>query len=263
MKLNFHRASRSEPQRMPLPSEIPPLQTGTLAALYRAARVGGDFFDFESVRGRLVFLLLDIAGRRDEALAIAARTQEIFHAEAKERFNEKLVNESDALSEMAIRLNREIIEAAKGVRCAPAFLGSYDEDLGTVFYVNAGHIPALLRDSTGVVRLEATGLPFGLFSHATHDAMPAVLEGGAALLLVSKGLVESKSGSQEFGMDRLQQSLEHLTFASANELCSAVLTAVEEFTKNTPGQNDITAMALMRSQAAVSLEKATVAAAVS
>jgi serine phosphatase RsbU (regulator of sigma subunit) len=55
-------------------------------------------------------------------------------------------------------------------------------------------------------------------------------------------------------MERLQQSVDKLAFKSANELCSAVLTAVQEFTKNTPGQNDITAVGLMRAAVAAETE---------
>jgi hypothetical protein len=39
-----------------------------------------------------------------------------------------------------------------------------------------------------------------------------------------------------------------------------VLTAVQEFTKNTPGQNDITAVALMRAHVAVEKPVASAAA---
>ena len=73
-----------------------------------------------------------------------------------------------------------------------------------------------------------------------------VLQPGAALLMVSKGLIESRAGRREFGLDRLRESLRQFKFANANELSSGVLTAVQEFTKNTPGQNDITTLALMR-----------------
>ena len=246
VKLPFHHAAPERPLQKPKPSVLPALQTAHLAALYRAARVGGDFFDFELIQGRLLFLLIDIAGRRDEALDIAASVQQAFHTKAGELFRGPALNEADALADLTVILNRRVMEAAGGVRCAPAFLGSYDEDLGTLFYINAGHMPALLKDEQGVQLLEANGLPLGLFSHATHDAQMTVLQEGAAVLVVSKGLIESRAGRREFGLDRLRESLRQFKFSSANELCSGVLTAVEEFTKNTPGQNDITTLALMR-----------------
>ena len=96
--------------------------------------------------------------------------------------------------------------------------------------------------------LESNGLPLGLFSHATHDAQVWAMEPGAALLLVSRGLIESRSGSREFGLERLRDSLGKLSFGSATELSSGVLTAVQQFTNNAPPENDITTVALMRAE---------------
>ena len=248
MKFPFSTPAIDRELRTPAPSNIPGLQTGTLAALYRAARLGGDFFDFANIRARLIFILLDIAGRREEALHIAAAVQDTFQKEAQRLFNTAPVNEADALSDLIIAVNRAILTAADGVRYAPGFLGCYDEELGTLTYINAGHIPALLKDKDGVIQLPASGLPLGLFSHATHDAQICALQPGAALLLVSKGLTESRSGRHEFGLERLQDSLAKLQFSTATELSSGVLTAVQQFTNNAPAENDITALALVRAE---------------
>jgi serine phosphatase RsbU (regulator of sigma subunit) len=75
------------------------------------------------------------------------------------------------------------------------------------------------------------------------------------LLVVSKGLVESRNGSKEFGLERVREGLETMEFQDANQLTSGILDAVQRFTKNTAGQNDITALSIMRSA------KATLAAA--
>jgi len=63
--------------------------------------------------------------------------------------------------ELARRLNLEIMRAAGGVHSCPAFAGCYNEELGTVCYVNAGHTPGLLRDDAGwsnCTRRAAAGL---------------------------------------------------------------------------------------------------------
>lgn len=251
MKLRFHPPASTQLIRKPAPANLPVLQTASLAALYRAARAGGDFFDFQCLPGRLLFLLLDIAGKREQALNIAADAQAVFQNEGARSFKKEPLNAADALSELAILLNRAIMKAAGGVGRAPAFLGCYDEKLGILFYINAGHTPGLLTDLDGVSLLESNGLPLGLFSHSTHDAQTCVLQPGAAVLMVSKGLIESKSGRHEFGLARLQKSLQSLRFSNANELCSAVLASVQEFTGNTRVRNDVTALALMRYAAAL------------
>lgn len=247
MRLPFLQATVERPLRQPAPTLLPALPTVGIAALYHAARMGGDFYDFAVTQcGRLVFLLLDVAGKRGPALEIAALVQERFREKAPELFRGEDVNQSDALTNLSVLINRTILKAAEGVRHAPGFLGCYDPKLGTLSYVNAGHTPALLKDAEGVTLLKANGLPLGLFSHATHDAGVAVMQPGAALLLVSKGLVESRRGSKEFGLDRVIEVFQAREFRDAQELCSSVLGVVETFTRNAAPENDVTALALMR-----------------
>ena len=237
--------------RRPQPTLIPQLENSSICALYRAARVGGDFYDFlVTDSGRLVFLLLDVAGKREEALDIAAAVQDHMRPLASEALRDHDVNEALALPKLLIELNRVILRAANGVRCAPAFVGCYFEELGTLAYINAGHTPALLKDHEGVTQLEAGGIPLGLFSHATQDARITAIQPGAALLLVSRGLVESKAGSEEYGIERLTECLSRITFQDAHDLCAQALADVKTFTESAwrpkETENDVTTLALVR-----------------
>ena len=228
VKLPFQRSSSRalrQPARSPFPA-YPHLHVG---AAYRGARVGGDFFDFAAAGDRkLLMLLLDIAGKREEALDIAACVQETFRA-ASLMFEADSMNEAVALSELVLDINRTILAASGSVRCAPGFIASYNETLGTLCYINAGHTPALVKDSTGITRLEACGLPLGLFSHATHDAQMCVLEPQAVLLLVSRGLAEVKAGRGEFGMERAVEYLTTADGADPQQLCAGLIEQVRLF----------------------------------
>ena len=270
MRLPFQRTAEPVALRQPAPSVPPKLQSSDLAALYRAARVGGDFFEFvEAGDGRLVFVLLDIAGRRDQALDIAASVQETLRGNVPKLFGVSDLNEADATTDLVHILNARILSAAGGVRCAAGFVGCYNEALGIVSYINAGHVPALVRENGTISVLEASGLPLGLFSHATHDAQVCVIGEGGALLLASRGLLEVKAGGEEFGLDRLKNSLQNATNGGdARELCSCVLRNVSEFVEQNKrrrflgligpqanvegdslGENDITTVALIRARA--------------
>jgi serine phosphatase RsbU (regulator of sigma subunit) len=90
--------------------------------------------------------------------------------------------------ELCDAMDRTMMRA--GLRSCPAFIGCHNEDLGTVCYANAGHTQALLRDHAGIMPLEATGLPLGLFSHTTQSAADGHLTPGSALLVISRGIVE-------------------------------------------------------------------------
>ncbi len=247
MKIPFRRSGAVRELRQPVPTKVPQMDATSIAAVYRAARVGGDFFDFVTTESnKLVFLLVDIAGRRDEAMNIAAAVQDHFRADAAEAMGPAEINHADALAELLLDLNDTIREAAGGVRCAPCFLGCYEESLGMLWYVNAGHPAALVRDEQGVTPLESNGIPLGLFSHATHDAQICVVAPGGAVVLASKGLVEARHKREEFGVKRLKEVVASAPTEDARSLCQVVIDAVNQFTRNEAGQNDATALAMVR-----------------
>lgn len=237
--------------RRPEPPEPPSIPGAEIGAAYSGERMGGDFFDFLLVNSRLVFLMLDVSGQRDSAQNIASIVQDQFRNLVPKLFAATELNEATAVVELSLALNRTVLEAADGICASSAFLGCYDAQLGTVCYSNAGHVPGLVRDHTGVSQLPATGLPFGLFSHATHDATMTVLEPGAVLLLVSRGVVEARCQGDEFGVEGVSATLEHVNAPSAQRLCVAILDGVEKFMCTPPTHNDVTALALVRSDTAM------------
>jgi serine phosphatase RsbU (regulator of sigma subunit) len=151
------------------------------------------------------------------------------------------------MMELSLELNRAIMESAHGVCSCPAFLGCFNERMGTVCYSNAGHTPALLRDEVGVSQLPATGLPLGLFSHVTHDAPTVALEPGAVLLLVSRGVTEMRYDGGEVGLERVANILSGAKITSADQICTEILNSVEGGKGKRP-RNDVTAMVLLRAR---------------
>ena len=150
------------------------------------------------------------------------------------------------MTRLCLTLNREIMDTAGGVHSSPAFAGCYNEDLGTVCYVNSGHTPGLLLDGGQVSELKATALPLGLFSMATVDAPIVALPPGAALLLVSRGVVEAECGGNEFGLEGTETSLKAAMPTDAKKLVTSVMESVQSFTCIPPTHNDVTALALVR-----------------
>ena len=227
-------------------AKVPELQGAQLAAMYYGERKGGDFYDFFRVSpNRVVFGLLDVAGRSEQNRAIVAAAQKTFREKSLELLGREEVNEADALTEICLRLNQTIIEVEGGVRSCPAFAACYNESLGILCYSNAGHTPALVRDGKEVIELPATGLPLGLFSHATCDAPMTAISPAGALLLVSRGVVEGKRRGEEFGLERAKEALQKNT-ATATDLCRAVIEDVRQFMRTPPTHNDVTALALAR-----------------
>jgi serine phosphatase RsbU (regulator of sigma subunit) len=234
-----------------VPTVFPTIQGAAITAVFLRHRVAGDFYDSIRVSPeRVLFGLLDVAGRREENLELLTRAQDMFRSIGSELFSQPDINESDAMTELCVRLNRGLLESSEGVHPCPAFLGCYHEKFGTLCYTNAGHTAGLLRDSTGVSELASTGLPLGLFSHATCEAPMAGLEKCAALLLVSRGVVECSGNNhhsnEEFGVARVKELLQQAPLTSSQDLCSSILTATGEFSPQMPPRDDRTALALIR-----------------
>ncbi|MGH9502423.1 MAG: PP2C family protein-serine/threonine phosphatase [Terriglobales bacterium] len=241
-----HEKSRSAPQE-PVQAEVPELHAAQMAAAYYGERQGGDLYDFVRVTpNRVIFGLLDIAGRLEQNNGIVSAAQQTFRTRSPELFSGEDINEADAMAELCLELNRTIMSAEGGIRSCPAFAGCYNEDLGTVCYFNAGHTPGLLRDLTGISELKATGLPLGLFSHSTCEAPLVAVPPGAALLLVSRGLLEGRRRREEFGLDRVKAGLQQASNETARELCATMIDGVQEFMGKPPVHNDVTALALVR-----------------
>jgi serine phosphatase RsbU (regulator of sigma subunit) len=243
----------------PSPVNLTRLEGLDLSARYHSDRWGGDFFDAVAVDQRVIFLLTDIAGTRTEAHTIAAEVQGAFRQRAQELFSGEGTNESEALSTLAHDVNSSLILAADGVRFAPTFLGCFNLNLGILTYCNAGQVLALFRDARSVQALNQGGVPLGLFTHVTYEPAVLAFEPQDTLLLVTKGVTESRRGPAEFGAERIGQLLQRSLGATASGLCHAVLREAYSF-GNHPwarvynflhsgvqrSQEDMTAVAMVR-----------------
>jgi serine phosphatase RsbU (regulator of sigma subunit) len=233
---------------------LPQFESLDLKARYHSARRGGDFFDGVALDSRVVFLLTDIAGRRPETHAIAVDIQNVFRTRAQELFRHSDANESERIAILARDINRSLIEAARGVRFAPAFLGCYNLTLNILTYHYAGHFLAVFNDGEKTRVLEPGGIPLGLFTHSTYEPAVLAFDRHAKLLLVTKGATGSRRRSTMFDDERIPLLLENST-ADAASICEAVLRAADD-PENHPKsrlhprkpkhRDDLTVVALVR-----------------
>jgi serine phosphatase RsbU (regulator of sigma subunit) len=231
--------------QQPLQTCYPSMESSRVAARYEGVRIGGDFFDMLTAGDRLLLLVLDISGRREFAFHIAAIVQQVFRNRAEELFSRTAVNESENLTELVLEINRTILEAAGAAHLTTAFVASYNQSLGTLFYISAGYPPALLRDAQGITQLATRNLPLGLFLHATHDTEMTVLSPGSTLLIYSRGILEAWADKDHLGMKLVRRFLQKTTATEPNQLCNELLATL----KSDAGRvdNDLTAVCLMRS----------------
>lgn len=250
--------------RTPRRMELQQLRGLDLHAEYHSVRTGGDFFDAINLGSHVIFLLADIAGTKEATRSIAAEVQDTFRRRGAEFLGGTGVNVMDATAQLVQEVNHELLRASRGVHFAPTFIGCYDLSLGILAYVNAGALTAVFHDSEGARILPSASVPLGLFTHLTHEPTMQAFEPGAKLLLVTKGVMETRHGRTHFGVERLIPLLEQTApgFAtdSATEICRATLKAAEEFKQipwyslqNLPFgrrnvDEDLTALAVVRPQ---------------
>src|SRR5213594_4129402 len=148
------------PWKDPLQAKIPQIRDGYMGAVYYGQRRSGDFYDFERpTPDRVLFGLFDVAGELQQTRAVVVALQQKFRSAGARLFEDADANETERLLELWIEVNRAVMSAAGGVHSCPAFLGCYNEEIGTLSYVNAGHTPALVRDDSKIRDLAATALP--------------------------------------------------------------------------------------------------------
>ena len=248
----FRRAPEPPATRVPKPVVCPKLEGAQLATVWRGHRTGGDVFDAISVSGhRALLLLLDISGSRTEALELAADVQNIFRQEGDALFAKSDSNDSDLLSQLAFKLNRGLLQLADGVHMTAAFLACYDERVGALTYINAGHVPGLIRYDHEVIELGASGLPLGLFSHATYEPGWQALQPNSALFLATRGFIEARGADGEnFGIERTKEALNSVRYMTAQDLCAEMMLRLRHFVPRDRIGNDVTTVALVRTTAA-------------
>ena len=241
----FKRDVVAPPSSEPLHCSVPALRDAEIAAVYYDHRMAGDFYEFlRAGPSRVLFALLDMAGRRSEVGETLVAAQKTFRTLAPKLFGGEDFNETAAMTDLCHQMNHTILR--DGVRSCPAFIGCYNEDLGKICYANAGHTPGMLRDGTGITLLEATGLPLGLFSLTPQSASTRALAPGAVVLAVSRGIVEAEYGGEEFGLDRTRKAFQQAGAHGAHGLCLDILQAIQNFTRVAPTHNDVTALVLAR-----------------
>ena len=247
MRFPFQRTETSDRAAAPTDADLPQLAGADIAGIVYGQRVGGDFYQFARVSAqRVVFGLLDVAGDSKENHGIVVAANAAFREQGPACLGDDELNEADAMMEFCQALNASIRSAAKGIRTCAAFLGCFNELLGTVCYINAGHTPGLLRYDSSISELPATGMPLGLFSASTYEAPTVAVPKGGALLLASRGVVEAAQKREEYGLQRLKAQFEQTPLTNAHDVASSALGAVRQFADGASKQNDLTTLALVR-----------------
>jgi len=121
---------------------------------------------------------------------------------------------------------------------------------GEIEVCNAGHPPPLVVRGGGrgeVLRLDATGLPIGMFSSESFTSQTVRLEHGETLLLYTDGLLETQnSNGVEYGIERLAALSVSATTLDSKSTVAACLGDLASFRGTVAATDDLTIMAVRR-----------------
>ena len=227
------------------------LPTGTYAAagleaygLTRPANtVGGDFYDIlPRPDGRLIVALGDVAGKGSPAALLMALLLAMLRT---------LVDEGLEDAALIARLNAQICRHSPPSRFITLFFAIVEPATGRLTYVNAGHLPGLVRRASGgVERLLGGGMALGMFESATYARFETTLSPGDLLVLYSDGITEAESpAGQPFEESGLQGVIDGAASSEAAALGGLVFKAVERHVQDSKLADDLTILLLRRTAA--------------
>ena len=226
----------SELQRNLLPQ--PNLRAGRWETSYHYAPVGpvsGDYCDLIPSDGQLFFVLGDVSGKGVAASMLMAQLHALFRS----------------LSGMNLQLGQMVTQANR-IFCESALAGQYAtlvcglaKATGEVEIHNAGHWPAIVVGHGGVLRIESTGLPLGMFHEFDFSATRLHLEPGDMMFLYTDGLLEARHGDDEYGVERVTHLIRQQATRRPAEVIATCLDDLRAFTDG-PVSDDLTLLAIQR-----------------
>ena len=227
-----------------LPEKLPEIQGYSLFAANDASRaVSGDFYEFQGrdEGDEQVIVIADVSGKGMAASLLAASFDALLMGP---------IEVGNPTDQICSKVSRRLFRKSPPERYVTAFIAALDPGAGRLSYTNAGHNPGLLFRADGSVqRLEANGVPLGLFPLVEYERVETMLAPGEMVLLYTDGITEAANPrGEEFGLDRLQNVVARYTREPLVAVAVAIETAVEVFADGTPFGDDRT-MVLLRREA--------------
>jgi len=224
-----------------LPKEIPHFEGLDVHAFIKpSSSVGGDYYDFISNKGKMMFLIADVSGHGIGAALLLSSLRSVI----------RLMYEfTPNISEFLKAINRVIYKDTfeMGMYSTLFVCEYYPEDL--LVYGNAGHIPPIFfkRDDGNIFELEAHGSPIGLFEDESYEFNKIRLSKGDIVIIFTDGLVEMRGQSDEFfGVERLKEIVYENCDKSAFEICNVIVDEVMKFKGGAEQRDDITLLVLKK-----------------
>jgi serine phosphatase RsbU (regulator of sigma subunit) len=227
-----------------LPNKFPRIPGWQLAVTLLPAReTSGDFFDvIELSDDRLGILVADVADKGVGSALYMALSRTLMRTYAEEYDAEPEV--------VCFAANNRLLKDARANLFITLFYGILDPNKGTLTYCNAGHNPPYLirnSDHESVESLTRTGIAMGIEANSTWITKTVTIETGDILVLYTDGIPDAQDRDGDFFNDEaIIEIVRENTGRLAHEIQSSIINEVQKFSADTPQDDDITLMVLVR-----------------
>lgn len=202
--------------------------------------LGGDYFDYILMPdGCQTFFIGDVTGHGLHASVVMSLLYGFIHHATLGMCNPRAVVEQVNAFLLHFANRSELIDQYFS---STLFIGIINPATLRLTYVNAGHVPALVRRGGDIFELCPTTQPVGFFESPACDVGTFDLEPGDRLLLYTDGITEATNGGGElFGSDRLKRFLLD-TAADHVESLDILFGTLDRFGASDPPEDDCTAL---------------------
>lgn len=205
------------------------------ASIFPAKEVAGDFYDYYPLdNDNMAIVIADVS---DKGLPAA-----MFMMQSRESIR-NLVHHNKSLLEAINKANHYLTKNNKGGMFVTAWIGIFNTKTGIGKYVNAGHLPPIIKRSNGTIELleNDPDIFMGAFRNAEYKSHIFELRKGDTLVLYTDGVTDAPDdNNQAFGIENLKKVV--AKNASPEFLFSEITNAVNYSQKNL--FDDITLLSL-------------------
>ena len=218
-----------------LPPRDPQLEGYDISAYnFPTEEVSGDYYDWVKIyEDQIGLVVADVSGKGVQAALLMAFLRASLRAATH-------IGYSPHIS--LAKVNYLLWESIERNQFVTAFYAILDVTNRTLTYTNAGHNPPILLKQNGALSFMDRGsVPLGMFRDTRYHDYYLTTEPGDVIVIYTDGVTEAgNEEGEEFGRDRLAESVRANRELGARELISALHTAVVEWTNGRGATDDVT-----------------------
>ncbi len=228
-----------------LPGKFPSLANAELAARFNPAQaIGGDLYDFlqyppspaGSCPNCLGIAIGDVSGKGPAAALYAALVSGFLRSHAADR---------PGAAEMLFLINKSLAERRVEAQYVTLAYAIWKDEERNLQVANSGLPRPIYCKQGKIERVEAVGLPLGLFDTVEHEQIAFNAAPGDVFVFFSDGLVDATSPEGVlFGRGRIEKIVEQNWRLSADDLVKTLFQAIKDHAAGAEQFDDQTVVAL-------------------